>query len=120
MPGNNITKGTVNATSDTAKVVATLGVGTLKMSSDIESIDGQFPKEAVRQGRVKSAPYLIKGKDYVPMPVEKAATYQEVGKVSWYGNETLRQKGGHMTANGETFDPGKPCCTQALTATSLC
>jgi rare lipoprotein A len=24
---------------------------------------------------------------------------------SWYGNETYRQKGGHMTANGEAFDP---------------
>jgi len=49
----------------------------------------------------------------VPMSVAKAATYQEVGTVSWYGNETLRQKDGHMTANGEAFDPGKP--TAALT-----
>jgi len=124
----NITKGTVNATYDTAKFVTKLGIGTLKMSykigaftfnvisaplewpmtSDIESIDGLSPKEAVRQGRVKNSPYVVKGKYYVPMSVEKAATYQEVGTASWYGNETLRQKGGHMTANGEAFDPGKP------------
>jgi rare lipoprotein A len=124
----NITKGTVNATYDTAKVVTKLGIGTLKMSykigaftfnvisaplewpmtSDIESIDGLSPKEAVRQGRVKNSPYVVKGKRYVPMSVAKAATYQEVGTASWYGNETLRQKDGHMTANGEAFDPGKP------------
>ena len=35
----------------------------------------------------------------------KAATYQEIGTASWYGNETLRQKDGHMTANGKAFDP---------------
>ncbi len=78
------------------------------MTSDIESIDGLSPKEAVRQGRVKNSPYVVKGKYYVPMSVEKAATYKEVGTASWYGNETLRQKDGHMTANGEAFDPGKP------------
>ena len=124
----NITKGTVNATYDTTRFVTKLGIGTLKMSykigaftfdvisaplewpmtSDIESIDGLSPKEAVRQGRVKKSPYVVKGKRYVPMSVAKAATYQEVGTASWYGNETLRQKDGHMTANGEAFDPGKP------------
>ncbi len=130
----NITKGTVNATYDTAKFVTELGIGTLKMSykigsftfdvisaplewpmtSDIESIDGLSPKEAVRQGRVKKSPYVIKGKRYVPMSVAKAATYQEVGTASWYGNETLRQKDGHMTANGEAFDPGKPTAAHKL------
>ena len=130
----NITKGTVNATYDTAKFVTKLGIGTLKMSykigsftfdvisaplewpmtSDIESIDGLSPKEAVRQGRVKKSPYVIKGKRYVPMTVAKAATYQEVGTASWYGNETLRQKDGHMTANGEAFDPGKPTAAHKL------
>lgn len=123
-----ITKKTVNTTYNTAKFVAKLGAGTLKMSykigtftfnvisaplewpmtSDIESIDGLSPKEAVRQGRVKNSPYVVKGKRYVPMSVAKAATYQEIGTASWYGNETLRQKDGHMTANGEAFDPGKP------------
>jgi rare lipoprotein A len=123
-----ITKGSVTAAYDTARFVTKLGVGTLKMSykigsftfdvisapfewpmtSDIESIDGLSPKEAVRQGRVKNSPYVVKGKRYVPMSIEDAATYQEVGTASWYGNETLRQKDGHMTANGEAFDPGKP------------
>ena len=124
----NVTKDTVEATCNTAKFVTKLGVGTLKMSykigaftfnvisaplewpmtSDIASIDGLSPKEAVRQGRVKNSPYVVKGKRYVPMSVAEAANYQEVGTASWYGNETLRQKDGHMTANGEAFDPGKP------------
>ena len=124
----NVTKDTVEATCNTAKFVTKLGVGTLKisykigvftfnvisaplewpMTSDIASIDGLSPKEAVRQGRVKNSPYVVKGKRYVPMSVAEAANYQEVGTASWYGNETLRQKDGHMTANGEAFDPGKP------------
>lgn len=130
----NITKGTIGATYDTAKFVTKLGVGTLKMSykigaftfdvitapldwpmtSDIDTIDGLSPKEAIRQGRVKNSPYVVKGKHYVPMSVEKAETYQEVGIASWYGNETLRQKDGHMTANGEAFDPGKPTAAHKL------
>jgi rare lipoprotein A len=124
----DITKDTVEVTCNTAKFVTKLGAGTLKMSykigaftfnvisaplewpmtSDIESIDGLSPKEAVRQGRVKNSPYVVKGRRYVPMSVSEAATYHEVGTASWYGNETLRQKDGHMTANGEAFDPGKP------------
>jgi rare lipoprotein A len=39
------------------------------------------------------------------MSVEQAQTYQETGIASWYGYETYKQKGGHMTANGEAFDP---------------
>mgnify|MGYP005866608903 CR=1 FL=1 len=113
-----VTKATVNATYETAKFVTKLGVGTLKMSykigaftfdvitapldwpmtSDIESIDGLSPKEAVRQGRVKNSPYVVKGKRYIPMSVVQASTYKEVGIASWYGDETLRQKDGHMTA----------------------
>jgi rare lipoprotein A len=57
---------------------------------------------------VKNSPYVVKGKRYVPMSVATAAAYQEIGTASWYGNETLRQKDGHMTANGEAFDPEKP------------
>lgn len=75
------------------------------MNEDIESIDGLSPKEAIRQGRVKASPYVVHGKRYVPMSVEKAQTYREEGIASWYGYETYRQKGGHMTANGEVFDP---------------
>jgi rare lipoprotein A len=130
----DITKSTVNLTYNTARFVTTLGIGTLKMSykigeftfnvisaplawpmtSNIETIDGLSPKEAVRQGRVKNSPYVVKGKRYVPMSVSKAATYQEVGTASWYGNETLRQKDGHMTANGEAFDPWKPTAAHKL------
>jgi rare lipoprotein A len=39
------------------------------------------------------------------MSIKEARTYREKGIASWYGAETRRQKGGHMTANGEAFDP---------------
>lgn len=71
----------------------------------IETVDGLPPKEAIRLGRVKTSPYVVNGKRYVPMSVAEARTYREVGLASWYGFETYHQKGGHMTANGEAFDP---------------
>jgi rare lipoprotein A len=74
-------------------------------NDDIESIDGLPPKEAIRQGRVKTSPYVVNGKRYVPMSVEEAQTYRQTGMASWYGYETYHQEGGHMTANGEAFDP---------------
>lgn len=39
------------------------------------------------------------------MSVSAAENYSEVGTASWYGYETRNRKGGHMTANGEAFDP---------------
>ena len=72
---------------------------------DIESIDDLPPKEAIQRGRVKTSPYVVNGKRYVPMAVADARDYREEGIASWYGYETRRQKGGHMTANGEAFDP---------------
>jgi rare lipoprotein A len=72
---------------------------------EIESIDDLSPKDAIRQGRVKKSPYVVRGKRYAPMSVKKAGSYRQKGIASWYGHETLRQKGGHMTANGEAFDP---------------
>lgn len=72
---------------------------------DIESIDDLPPKEAIRQGHVKTSPYVVKGKRYVPMSLEKAGKYRQKGIASWYGHETFHKKGGHMTANGEAFDP---------------
>lgn len=72
---------------------------------DIDTIDGLPPKEAIRKGRVKASPYVVRGKRYVPMTVAQAQTYREKGLASWYGMETYRQRGGHMTANGEAFDP---------------
>jgi rare lipoprotein A len=74
-------------------------------NEDIETIDGLSPKEAIAQGRVKVSPYVVKGKRYVPMTVKRAETYRQKGIASWYGNETYRQRGGHMTANGEAFNP---------------
>ncbi|NMC94394.1 MAG: septal ring lytic transglycosylase RlpA family protein [Syntrophorhabdus sp.] len=75
------------------------------VNEDIETIDGLPPKEALKQGRVRNSPYVVKGKTYYPMSIEKAKTYEEIGVASWYGYETLRTKGGRMTANGEVFDP---------------
>ena len=72
---------------------------------DIDTIDGLPPKEAIRQGRVKASPYVVRGRRYVPMTVAQAQTYRETGIASWYGMETYRQRGGHMTANGEAFNP---------------
>jgi rare lipoprotein A len=62
-------------------------------------------KEAIKKGRVKTSPYVVKGKRYVPMNVKQAEKYRQKGIASWYGYETYRQKGGLMTANGEAFDP---------------
>ncbi len=124
----DIAKGTAVTTYKTAKVATGIVVGTGKvvykigkytfevvmapidwpMTHDIESIDGLSPKEAIEQGRVKNSPYVVKGRRYVPMSINEAYRYSEVGVASWYGRETQRQKGGSMTANGEAFDPRKP------------
>ena len=75
------------------------------LRDDIDTIDGLSPKEAIRQGRVKDSPYVVRGRRYVPMSMDQAQTYRETGIASWYGMETYRQRGGHMTANGEAFNP---------------
>ena len=114
-----LAKGTVTAaykvTTFAGKTVYTVGEFTFKVvmapltwpltREDIESIDGLSPKEAIKQGRVKKSPYVVRGRRYVPMNVEKAQSYRQKGVASWYGFETYHQKGGHMTANGEAFDP---------------
>ena len=122
----DVTEGTVKATYNVAKFTAKsaysagkliyiVGGFTFKVVAaplswpltrqEIETIDGLPPKEAIRQGKVKKSPYVVRGKRYVPMSVEQARHYRETGIASWYGYETYRQKGGHMTANGEAFDP---------------
>jgi len=72
---------------------------------EIETIDGLPPKEAIRRNKVKKSPYVVKGRRYVPMSVAQARSYRQTGIASWYGFETYHQKDGHMTANGEAFDP---------------
>jgi len=124
----NITKGTVTTsyrvvegatklTLGTGKVVYKVGAFTFHVVTapltwplvreDLESIDGLPPKQAIRQGRVKNSPYIVNGRRYSPMTVEASRRYRQVGIASWYGYETLRRKGGHMTANGEVFDPAE-------------
>ena len=108
-------KGVYYVTTGTAKAVYHVGaftytvvmapVGWALMNDDIETIDGLPVKEAIRLGRVKNSPYTVKGKKYYPMTVAKSRRYKETGVASWYGDETLNQKDGHMTANGEAFSP---------------
>lgn len=103
-----ITAGTVNAVYTVGKFtfnVVKAPIGWALMNEDIETIDGLPVKEAIRLGRVKNSPYTVKGKKYYPMTVAKARRYKQTGIASWYGNETLNQKDGHMTANGEAFNP---------------
>ncbi len=106
---------TYDITVGTVKAVYTIGEFTFEvvtapldwdlMNDDIESIDGLPVKEAIRLGRVKNNPYVVKGKKYFPMSIREAASYEETGIASWYGEETLDQEDGHMTANGEVFNP---------------
>lgn len=71
----------------------------------IQDIGGLPPKDAVREGKVKNSPYTVNGIRYEPMTVAEAGSYKEAGVASWYGYETRNKSGGHMTANGEAFDP---------------
>ena len=113
-----VTKGATKATLGTGKVVYQVGRFTFRVAmaplawplthEEIESIDGLSPKEAIEQGRVKNTPYVVYGRRYVPMSLQEAKTYREKGTASWYGYETFKKKGGHMTANGERFDPKAP------------
>src|SRR5574341_1041850 len=97
-------------TAGTTKVIYRIGEFTYEVvkapiewaltHEEIESIDGLPPKEAIGQGRVKTAPYVVKGRRYVPMSLEEAQQYREDGIASWYGYES-----GRMTATGEAFSP---------------
>ncbi len=110
-----VTKGVADLTIGTGKVVYKLGGFTFKVvkapfswpltHEEIETIDEMPPKEAIKKGRVKNSPYVVSGKRYVPMSVAQAESYREEGIASWYGYETRRKQGGHMTANGEAFNP---------------
>ena len=110
-----VTKVVVKATIGTGKVIYKIGEFTFHVvmapltwpmtREEIESIDDLPPRDAIKQNRVKMAPYVVNGKRYVPMSLEKAQKYREKGIASWYGFETYRQKGGRMTANGEAFHP---------------
>ena len=108
-------KGAYELTAGTTKIVYVIGKFTFKvvrapiewalMNEDIETIDGLPTKDAISKGRVKNAPYTVKGRTYYPMSVEQSRAYEETGIASWYGYETLKTSGGRMTANGEVFDP---------------
>ena len=118
--GYYVVKGAYQLTAGTGKLIYHIGKFTFEVvrapldwpltHDEIETINGLPVKEAIRLGRVKWAPYVVKGKRYVPMSMKQAQRYQETGMASWYGEETRRKKGGQMTANGEAFDP------QGLTA----
>ncbi len=106
-----VVKTTYVVTAGTVKTIYRIGEFTYEVVTaplewpltheEVESIDGLPVKEAIRQGRVKTAPYVVGGKTYTPMSFEQAKSYREEGIASWYGYES-----GRMTANGEAFDPG--------------
>jgi rare lipoprotein A len=108
-------KGTYAVAAGTARTAYRIGEFTFEvvrapldwplLNDDIETIDGLPVKEAIRLGRVKNSPYTVRGETYYPMSVEEAMEYREAGIASWYGYETRRKRGGHMTANGEAFNP---------------
>ena len=105
-----VVKTTYEVTAGTSKVIYRIGEFTFEVvkapiewaltHEEIESIDGLPAKEAIGQDRVKTAPYVVKGRRYVPMSVEEAQRYREDGVASWYGYES-----GRMTATGEAFNP---------------
>jgi len=107
-------KGAYELTAGATKLVYKIGEYTYEVvrapveatltREEIDSIDGLPVKEAIRLGRVKNAPYVVRGHTYYPMSLKAAESYSETGIASWYGEETLKKKGGLMTANGETFD----------------
>ena len=110
-----IVRGTYELTKETTSLAYHIGRFTFEVvraplespltSDDIQTIDGLPVKEAIRLGRVKTAPYTVNSRHYVPMTVARAQTYEETGLASWYGEETRRLPGGSMTANGERFNP---------------
>jgi rare lipoprotein A len=77
-------------------------------SSSRRTVSGISPAEAYRLGKIKNNPYVIDGKLYIPMSYEEACSYEETGMASWYGQETLDQHSGQLTAYGEVFDPSRP------------
>ena len=95
-------KGAYYLTTGTVKAVYHVGKFTFEVvqapfdwpltHDEIETIDGLPVKEAIRQGRVKWAPYVVKGRRYVPMSIRQAQRYEEKGIASWYGEETRRKK----------------------------
>lgn len=105
-----VVKTTYSVAAGTTKVIYQIGEYTFEVvkapiewaltHNEIQSIDGLPVRDAIRQGKVKSAPYVVAGRRYVPMSMQKANTYKETGIASWYGYES-----GKMTANGEVFNP---------------
>ncbi len=105
-----VVKTSYEVTAGTTKVIYRVGeftfevvkapIGWALTHEEIESIDGLPAKEAIRRDRVKAAPYVVRGKTYVPMSADEALRYREEGLASWYGYES-----GRMTATGEAFDP---------------
>lgn len=105
-----VAKTTYTVAEGTTKIIYKIGEFTYEVvkapiewaltHEEIKSIDGLPVKDAIRQGRVKTAPYVVAGRHYVPMSPEKAKDYKEDGIASWYGYES-----GRMTANGEVFNP---------------
>lgn len=108
-----VVKGGYELTAGTCKIAYRLGEFTYEVvraplnwhfTHDMDAVDGISPRDAIRQGRVRTSPYTVKGRTYYPMSVEQARGYSEEGMASWYGEESCGRT--CMTANGEVFKPG--------------
>ncbi|MYA27886.1 MAG: septal ring lytic transglycosylase RlpA family protein [Nitrospira sp. SB0672_bin_25] len=82
-----------------------LAAALLTACTTVETVEKRPVKQAVCQGKVKASPYVVGGKRYVPLSLRQAQRYEQMGIASWYGQEVLNKKGGHVTANGEAFNP---------------
>jgi rare lipoprotein A len=89
-------------------LLALSACSTTKGPGTAGKIKGISPEDAFRLGKIKNAPYMVKGRLYVPMYFDQAYSYEETGIASWYGQETLDQHNGQPTAYGEIFDPEQP------------
>ena len=99
----SIVKGTVRITYTIGEftfVVIRAPIDWALTHDEIGTIDGLPVKEAIRLGRVKTSPYVVGGRQYVPLTTAAAKDYRQDGMASWYGSES-----GRMTANGEEFNP---------------
>ena len=97
-------KGAYYLTTGTVKTVYHIGKFTFEVvqapfdwpltHDEIETIDGLPVKEAIRQGRVKWSPYVVKGRRYVPMSVRQAQRYEENGDRVMVWRRNPAEKGG--------------------------
>lgn len=84
-----IVRGTYQFTKEATNLVYHVGKFTFEVvrapldiplvRDEIQTIDGLPVTEAIRLGRVKTAPYVVNGSRYIPMTVTSAQIYEKTG-----------------------------------------